>query len=83
MLQISWRFHLKIILKIYFHKPMDYTIFYKSNYEGGNIDCGTGYDFLFSGYDDCERTKTIFEKIKYFNFLFFEILKICILKKLI
>ena len=43
---------------------MDYTIFYKSNYEGGNIDCGTGYDFLFSGYDDCERTKTIFEKIK-------------------
>lgn len=42
---------------------MDYTIFYKSSYEDGNVDCGAGYDYFFSGYDDCDRTKTIFKKI--------------------
>ncbi len=43
---------------------MDYTIFYKTSYEKGNVDCNEGYDFFFSAYDDCTRTKTIFEKIK-------------------
>lgn len=42
---------------------MDYTIFYKTSYENGNVDCGEGYDFFFSAYDGCERTLTIFEKI--------------------
>jgi hypothetical protein len=42
---------------------MDYTIFYKTSYENGNVDCGEGYDFFFSAYDACERTTKIFEKI--------------------
>lgn len=43
---------------------MDYTIFYKTSYDTGNIDCGEGYDFFFSAYDGCERTTTIFDKMK-------------------
>jgi len=43
---------------------MDYTIFYKKSFENGKIDCGKVYDFFFSAYDACERTITIFEKIK-------------------
>ena len=43
---------------------MDYTIFYKTSYDGGNVDCGEGYNFFFSAYDGCERTITIFDKIK-------------------
>jgi hypothetical protein len=43
---------------------MDYTIFYKTSYNDGNVDCGIGYDFFFSAYDGCERTTIIFEKIK-------------------
>ena len=42
---------------------MDFTIFYKESYENGDVDCGIGYDWFFSGYDDCDRTKTIFDKI--------------------
>lgn len=42
---------------------MDYTIFYKTSYENGNVDCAEKYDFFFSAYDNCERTITIFEKI--------------------
>lgn len=42
---------------------MDYTIFYKTSYDNGNVDCGEGYDFFFSAYDACERTITIFSKI--------------------
>lgn len=42
---------------------MDYSIFYKNSYESGNVDCGSGYDFFFSAYDDCDRTKVIFERI--------------------
>lgn len=42
---------------------MDYTILYKSSYEGGNIDCNGGYDLFLSGFDNCERTKLIFERI--------------------
>ncbi|HET7117833.1 MAG TPA: hypothetical protein VFI29_15165 [Hanamia sp.] len=43
---------------------MNYTIFYKTSYENGNIDCGDGYDLFVSAYDGCERTATIFDKIK-------------------
>jgi len=42
---------------------MDYTVFYKSSYLHGNVDCGSGYDFFFSGYDECDRTSVIFDKI--------------------
>ncbi len=42
---------------------MDYTIFYKSSYENGEIDNKDVYDYFFSAYDNCERTKLIFEKI--------------------
>ena len=42
---------------------MDYTIFYKNSFNDGNVICRDIYDFFFSGYDDCERTKTIFDKI--------------------
>lgn len=43
---------------------MDYTIFYKTSYLNGDIDCGHGYDYFFSAFDDCERTTTIFKNIK-------------------
>jgi hypothetical protein len=42
---------------------MDYTVFYKSQYKDGKIDCGDGYDLFFSGYDGCERTTSIFKSI--------------------
>ena len=42
---------------------MDYTIFYKSNYENGEIDTSVNYDLFFSGYDDCERTKLIYDRV--------------------
>lgn len=42
---------------------MDYTIFYKSSYENGNIVCTEEYDFFFSAYDGCNRTLSVFDKI--------------------
>ncbi|MGA3013964.1 MAG: hypothetical protein ABSD71_08010 [Bacteroidales bacterium] len=42
---------------------MDYTIFYKTSYDKGNIDHNVDYDFFFSAYDACERTTIIFDKI--------------------
>lgn len=51
---------------------MDYTIFYKNSYENGEVGNET-YDLFFSAYDNCDRTKVIFEKItasKKFWFLF-------------
>lgn len=42
---------------------MDYTIFYKYSYENGEIDRSDNYDLFFSGYDNCQRTKTIFDKV--------------------
>ncbi len=42
---------------------MDYSIFYKTSYENGKVDCGKGYDFFFSAFDNCERTSIIFENI--------------------
>jgi hypothetical protein len=43
---------------------MDYTIFYKTSYDNGNVDCIEKYDFFFTAYDGCERTTTIFDRIK-------------------
>ncbi|MGJ1240070.1 MULTISPECIES: hypothetical protein [Sphingobacterium] len=43
---------------------VDYTIFYKTSYENGNINTLEEYDFFFSAYDDCERTKVLFDKVK-------------------
>lgn len=43
---------------------MDYTIFYKTSYDNGDVECGSGYDFFFSAYDGCERTTHIFDRIK-------------------
>lgn len=43
---------------------IDFTIFYKTSYESGDVDSLEEYDFFFSAYDDCERTKVIFDKIK-------------------
>lgn len=42
---------------------MDYTIFYKESFDNGNFECGQEYDFFFSGYDNCDRTKLIFDKV--------------------
>jgi hypothetical protein len=42
---------------------MDFTIFYRSSYESGEVDCGTGYDLFLSGFDNCDRTKVVFDKI--------------------
>lgn len=52
---------------------MDYTIFYKEIYPDGKIDASIEYDLFFSAYDNCERTKEIFNKINskrkiWFNF---------------
>jgi len=42
----------------------DFTIFYKTSYENGDVDLLEEYDFFFSAYDDCERTKVIYDKVK-------------------
>lgn len=51
---------------------MDYSIFYKTSFLNGEIG-EEEYDIFFSGFDNCDRTKTIFDKIKskrkiWFNF---------------
>ncbi len=38
-------------------------MFYKSSYLNGEVNCGLGYDFFFSAFDDCDRTKIVFDKI--------------------
>lgn len=43
---------------------MDYTIYYKTSFENGRLDTTDRYDLFFSAYDNCERTKKIFGKIK-------------------
>jgi hypothetical protein len=43
---------------------MDYTIFYKESFTGGVVNIDTQYDIFFSAYDNCERTKEIFNSIK-------------------
>ncbi|MDY0903894.1 hypothetical protein [Pedobacter sp. CFBP9032] len=42
---------------------MDYTIFYKTSYDNGKLDCKENYDLFFSAFDDCERTKVIYDAI--------------------
>lgn len=41
---------------------MDYTIFYKSSFENGEVN-GKDYDLFFSSFDNCDRTKVVFSKI--------------------
>lgn len=43
---------------------MDYSIFYKSSYENGEISDFGEYDLFLSGFDSCERTQVIFDRIK-------------------
>jgi hypothetical protein len=43
---------------------MDYTVFYKTSYEDGDISTLESYDYFFSAYDECERTSLIFHQIK-------------------
>ena len=43
---------------------IDFTIFYKNSYENGDVSPLSKYDFFFSAYDDCERTKVIFDKVQ-------------------
>jgi len=42
---------------------IDFTIFYKTSYENGDIKILEEFDFFFSAYDDCERTKVIYENV--------------------
>lgn len=42
---------------------MDYTIYYKKNYQKTS-DIETEYDLFFSGFDKCERTKLVYEEVK-------------------
>ncbi len=42
---------------------MDYTIFYKKALEESQIEKIPQYDIFLSAFDDCNRTKVIFEKI--------------------
>jgi hypothetical protein len=41
----------------------DFSIFYKNKFSDGDIPSSYEYDYFFSAYDDCERTKLLFEKI--------------------
>lgn len=43
---------------------MDYTIFYKTYYDNGNLSEMPMYDIFLSAYDNCDRTKNTFENIK-------------------
>jgi hypothetical protein len=40
----------------------DYSVFFKTSYDDGNID-SENYDYFFSGYDNCPRTTTIYNKV--------------------
>lgn len=42
---------------------IDFSFFYKKKYFEGGIPEDSNYDFFFSAYDDCERTKHLFAKI--------------------
>ncbi|MCD4663996.1 MAG: hypothetical protein K8R68_01920 [Bacteroidales bacterium] len=42
---------------------MDFSILYKESFPNGNIESIAGYDLYISAFDDCDRTKQIFEKI--------------------
>lgn len=42
---------------------MDYTIFYKTSFENGDIGPTDHYDLFFSAYDACERTQVIYDRV--------------------
>ncbi|MDR3047480.1 MAG: hypothetical protein LBU51_07720 [Bacteroidales bacterium] len=42
---------------------MDYTIFYKDFYDSGDLDNTPKYDIFLSAFDNCNRTKEIFNKV--------------------
>jgi hypothetical protein len=43
---------------------MDYTIFYKDSYDNGDLNNSPEYDIFLSAFDNCNRTKEIFNKVK-------------------
>lgn len=43
---------------------MNYTIFYKDSYDYGDLTNLSDYDIFLSAYDNCNRTKDIFNKVK-------------------
>ncbi len=43
---------------------MDYTIFYKESYDNGDLTDSPDYDIFLSAFDNCNRTKEIFNKVK-------------------
>lgn len=43
---------------------MDYTIFYKNSYDNGDLSNSPQYDIYFSAFDNCNRTKNIFQDAK-------------------
>lgn len=43
---------------------MDYTIFYKEFYDYGDLRKSPNYDLFWSAFDNCNRTKEIFNKVK-------------------
>lgn len=43
---------------------MDYTIFYKDSYDDGDLTTSPDYDMFLSAFDNCNRTKEIFNKVK-------------------
>lgn len=43
---------------------MDYTIFYKDSYDNGDLTNSPAYDIFLSAFDNCNRTKEIFNKVK-------------------
>lgn len=40
---------------------MDYTIFYKDSYTNGDLTNSPEYDIFLSAFDNCNRTKEVFE----------------------
>jgi hypothetical protein len=43
---------------------MDYTIFYKDSYDNGDLSNSPDYDMFLSAFDNCNRTKEIFNRVK-------------------
>jgi hypothetical protein len=43
---------------------MDYTIFFKDSYDNGDLSNSLSYDIFLSAFDNCNRTKEIFDKVK-------------------
>jgi hypothetical protein len=43
---------------------MDYTIFFKDSYDNGDLSNSLSYDMFLSAFDNCNRTKEIFDRVK-------------------